>query len=567
MDPDIRTFIDDAYERAMKDIELITEKDLVRMLSLDPESEECEYLGRKARDIARVKVKNKAHVGTAFGIDYQPCAGNCRYCSFGKEWGLIQGEYYVPVEDIIPIIRTQLGRGYRSFTLRTTEFYDIDRLCDMARTIREQVPGKYCISANTGELNPEQCQKMYQAGFNSAYHAIHLSEGKDTNFRPDVRGTTMEVIMNSSLNLTTGIDPIGIEHTDEEIAERIVTLRKMRPKSMCSMKRINPKGTPVEGIPEVSDRRIAQVAAAIRFATDGGVSAVPMTRIAMDWGANSSSIGTGSNPRDSTHDIHTFGKWRSDQDALRYMFRDAGYDIDIPEKAECPICRSALRPIQKEFGKCSFCGKETDLVSGCDDGHKLCASCTEPVIRTEIKRVCMASDSKDPYAILMDILDVPIVFNRLVKFHVAIPAALVTAYCNAKGDRSDLSSLLDEAMWRGDHVPPKACGHWGTCGAAVSCGVFFSTVTGTSPLSEESFGRLHVLTGGCLTEIGENGGPRCCNRSTLSSLRRTVSFVKDELGVEMEWHDRVCDKQSWNKQCKGVKCPYNPSHRSRSLHD
>ena len=111
MDQGIRDFIDDAYDRAMKDTELITEQDLVRMLALDPESEECEYLGKKAREIARVKVKNKAQVGTAFGIDYQPCAASCRYCSFGKEWGLIEGEYYVPAEDIEEIIRDRLGHG------------------------------------------------------------------------------------------------------------------------------------------------------------------------------------------------------------------------------------------------------------------------------------------------------------------------------------------------------------------------------------------------------------------------------------------------------------------------
>ena len=68
MDEDTRRFIDDAFDRAMKDTELLTEKDLIRMLSLDPESEECGYLGSKAREIARVKAKNKAQVGTAFGL-------------------------------------------------------------------------------------------------------------------------------------------------------------------------------------------------------------------------------------------------------------------------------------------------------------------------------------------------------------------------------------------------------------------------------------------------------------------------------------------------------------------
>ena len=218
MDQAIRDFIDDAYDRAMKDTELITEQDLVRMLALDPESEECEYLGKKAREIARVKVKNKAQVGTAFGIDYQPCAASCKYCSFGKEWGLIEGEYYVPAEDIEEIIRDRLGHGYRRFTLRTTEYYDIDRLCDMARHIREHVPGKYFLSANTGELDAEKCRKMHEAGFNSAFHALHLREGTDTNFKPETRLATMKAIADSDLAFTSGIDPIGMEQVKASYA-------------------------------------------------------------------------------------------------------------------------------------------------------------------------------------------------------------------------------------------------------------------------------------------------------------------------------------------------------------
>lgn len=560
MDKDTRRFIDDAYERAMRDSALITRDDMVRMLSMDPESEECAYLGSKAREIARVKVKNRAQVSTAFGIDYQPCAASCNYCSFGKKWGLIEGEYYVPVEDIEAMIRDRMGHGFRRFTLRTTEYYDIDRLCDMARHIRASIPGRYMLSANTGELSPEQCRRMHEAGFDSAYHTLHLGEGRDTCFSPETRLATMCAVKDSELFLTCGVDPLGSEHTAEEIAEKLDIIRNLRPRSICSMKRVNPKGTPVGEIPEVSDRRVAQVAAVIRFASDGGVSAVPMTRIAMEWGATGTSVGTGANPRDDSHDARRFGEWRNDQDMFRYMFREAGYDVDIPERAECPICRSALTSMPKTFGRCGFCGRETDLVSACSDGHMLCASCTEPVIRAEIKRICMSSSSKDPYDILQEILKVPVVFGRVVKYHIAVPAAMVTAYCNSKGDRSVLSRMIDEAMRRGDHVPPKACGHWGTCGAAVSCGVFFSVVTDTNPLSEGLYGRLHVLTGTCLTNIGSTDGPRCCNRNTLTSMRTAVDFVRKELGVEMEWHDRICDKQSWNKQCIGPRCPYNPSH-------
>lgn len=226
----------------------------------------------------------------------------------------------------------------------------------------------------------------------------------------------------------------------------------------------------------------------------------------------------------------------------------------------CPLCGKTIDPVPKAEGVCSSCGRQTEIVASCSDGHSLCASCIEPVIRSEVKRICLASDSKDPYEILEAILGSPIVFGRTVKFHIALPAALVTAYNNASVTKLDLPEALDEAMRRGDYVPPKACGHWGTCGAAVSCGIFFSVVTGTTPLSGRMYASVNKLTGNCLIEIGDVFGPRCCNRNTLKAVRYAVGFVKDELGVEMEWHDRVCDKQAWNKQCLGSRCPFHPEH-------
>ena len=55
-----------------------------------------------------------------------------------------------------------------------------------------------------------------------------------------------------------------------------------------------------------------------------------------------------------------------------------------------------------------------------------------------------------------------------------------------------------------------------------------SVVTGTNPLSGRMYGRLHTLTGKCLTDIGSVDGPRCCNRNTLKTLKETVQFVKDD---------------------------------------
>ena len=325
MDQDFKEFVDRCFEVSARK-EDISRDDIIRMLGVSPDSEECGYLGSRARELAAIKSKNKATLGTPFGVDYVPCDASCRFCSFGTKWGLMEGQsYHIPVEDIIAMMKERMAAGYTGFTIRTTEFYPVDRLCEMARRIREEVPGDYKLGVNTGELTVEDCVRLKEAGYNSAYHTLHLREGIDTPFPPERRLRTMRAISESPLNLTCGVDPIGIEHTDEEIADIICTLRSFDPASICSMKRINAKGTPVGDLEEVSDRRIAQIAAIIRFASHRNVSAVPPSKIAMQWGASGTSIGTGANPRDSIHDPSTVGRWRFDHDKVRQDFLDCGY--------------------------------------------------------------------------------------------------------------------------------------------------------------------------------------------------------------------------------------------------
>lgn len=325
MNPDTIAFIDECFERSKEDPFQLSVDDMDRLLSIDPVSEECEYLGSKARKLASIRSKDSASIGTAFGLDYVPCKASCRYCSFGERWGLMKGEYYIPDEDVIRMIREQLEKGFRKFTLRTTEFYSVDRICALASKIRAEVDGRYVLSVNMGELSVEDARRLKESGVNNAYHTLHLREGIDTPFRPETRLRTMDNIKEGGLKLSSGVDPIGIEHTNREIAENIDAIRRMEPVSICSMVRINPKGTPVEGIPEISASRHAQIAAVIRFASKNNVAAVPPNFKAMMWGANGTSIGTGANPRDSVHDKDTVGQWRLSFEYTKRMFIEAGY--------------------------------------------------------------------------------------------------------------------------------------------------------------------------------------------------------------------------------------------------
>jgi len=327
MDLKVKLIIDKAKEAVLRD-EYVGKDTLLLLLSLDPMSEESKYLGSAGREIARVKAKNKGRIGSAFGMDLVPCKMNCKFCSLGEKWHLFDESYEFTHEEVIEEMKKIIRMGFYQFTIRTTEFYTVDRLCELGRKIRSEIPGKYFIGLNIGELTVEEATRLYEAGFTSAYHSLRLGEGTDTEFDPEVRKSTMEAIARSPLSLTTGLDPIGIEHTNEELVDRIELFRELNASTVCVMKRISVPGTPMEGIEMVSDERIAQITAVVRMASGGkwkNVAVSPPNMIALTYGANTFGINTGANPRFTKQKL---GKWTAFDHATAVQFlRDAGYDF------------------------------------------------------------------------------------------------------------------------------------------------------------------------------------------------------------------------------------------------
>jgi Biotin synthase and related enzymes len=325
MDKQMKDFIDGIKEKAMNDKDL-TRDELLKLFGLDPHSEECRYLGESARDVSRVKAKNKAKVGSSIGVDLHKCPINCTFCSLGEEWALFDEEYKVTIEEILQIIRDVIGKGFYQFTMRTTEFFPVDELCDIAKKIKAEFGQSVILNANTGELTLEEAKRLKEAGYTSAYHSLRLGEGKDTSIDPEVRKDTMRAIKEAGLRHACGLDPIGVEHTDEELADMLLFYRSISPGAICAMKRIAVKGTPKGELPEVSDIRIAQIAAVIRMASGGRniVSVHPPIMQALQWGANNIAIECGANPRRNRSDM---AKWEifGHDEAIKFL-ETAGYD-------------------------------------------------------------------------------------------------------------------------------------------------------------------------------------------------------------------------------------------------
>ena len=228
-------------------------------------------------------------------------------------------------------------------------------------------------------------------------------------------------------------------------------------------------------------------------------------------------------------------------------------------KENCLICGRPLeyRTVRQEM-TCSFCGETFLSNAACGAGHFVCDQCHSRKGLEAVKRICLEERSKDPIAIIQRIMRDPYIYMHGPEHHIMVGASLLTAYKNAGGD-ADLPVLLEEMTQRGGQVPGGTCGFWGCCGAAVSCGIFFSLIRSATPLSKEERGAANQATAKALTRIAKYGGPRCCKRDSFLSILSAAETLWEQTGIRLECIGKpvYCAFSAKNAQCLGETCPFS----------
>ena len=229
------------------------------------------------------------------------------------------------------------------------------------------------------------------------------------------------------------------------------------------------------------------------------------------------------------------------------------------QKDACLICGEALVYTTEQQEKvCAVCGRAFWSNAGCINGHFVCDACHSQNSLEQVISVCTRLDSKNPIEIAQRLFKEPSVHMHGPEHHVLAGASILTAYCNA-GGKMDLDNALQEMIARGKQIPGGACGFWGCCGAALSCGISCSILAEASPLSGEVWGKLNLLTSAVLTEVGKFGGPRCCKRDSFLAIRKTAELINESRQVKLEVpSEHHCIFYSKNKECLKEICPFFP---------
>lgn len=292
------------------------------------------HLLEKADSMSRALAANRGFIWGAIGIDSTPCDMGCTFCSHAAQWDAYKTSPPLTEEAILEKAGQLADGGADFVVLRTTQHYPLETLQRLGRLTRDRIGSDIHLVINTGEMSLETVRALKDSGFSMSYHVVRLREGQDTGHSVDMRMRTIENVLKGGLELQYLIEPLGPEHSAEEILTEARRARSLGASGTGVMARVPIMGTPLARLGQVSDSYLKRVTAVARLEyPDGGqhLCVHPPTPQTLRCGANTIIVEQAANPRDT---VSSLGPWREfDLPGARAVLRQAGLEVR-PAKTE-----------------------------------------------------------------------------------------------------------------------------------------------------------------------------------------------------------------------------------------
>lgn len=308
----------------------LTKEEAVQLLNIKNCSEEYHELLKTADLMTRKEFHNKAYIFSQIGLNASPCPMNCRFCSMAASNYVMGTKFQKTMADIEEIKETAdrlIKAGTHDLFLMTTADYPTDEYIAIGAEIKKILPEGVRLVANIGDFDKETAEKLIQAGFTGVYHIRRLGEGKDTDIKPERRIQTLHTIKDAGLELYYCVEPIGPEHTYDEIADEMFRAKEFGVEAMAAMRRTPVPGTPLADKGMITAAELTKIGAVTRLVTKPTRSmniheVTPMTLIA---GINQLYAEAGANPRDKVEDTSANRGYSVER--VIELFKDAEYEL------------------------------------------------------------------------------------------------------------------------------------------------------------------------------------------------------------------------------------------------
>ena len=243
-----------------------------------------------------------AEVHAQVGLNIAPCPKNCAFCAFAVRNKIFHEKIEIPADEAIRKAKEFETDGANAIYIMSTADYPFGKFIEISRDIRKSLRSETVLVANVGDFTPEQARQLKDTGFAGIYHAVRLGEGRDTTIPVERRLTTFKHAKEAGLLMGTCVEPVGNEHSVEELVEKTIITRDASPVYSGSARRIPIPNTEMEKYGIVSEARMAHILAVVRVALGhdipGNCTHEPNV-IGAAAGANLLWAEAGSNPRDT----------------------------------------------------------------------------------------------------------------------------------------------------------------------------------------------------------------------------------------------------------------------------
>jgi biotin synthase len=280
---------------------VLCRSELTYLLNLPVIGEDTYRVMAEAARVSKEVSGGRAEVHAQFAVNLAPCPCECLFCSFAKINGVFKSSTELTPEQAVAHARQFETDGANAVYLMTTATYPFGRFLEMATEVRARLKSETILIANVGDQNPKDAMRLRDAGFAGVYHAIRLREGKDTALSPEKRKQSIQNFQAAGLSVGTCVEPVGPEHTNEELADMIKFTASFNPAFSGAARRIAIPGTKIAERGTISEMRMAQIVAVTRLGMPrsvmGNCTHEPCTLGAIA-GANLFWAEAGANPRD-----------------------------------------------------------------------------------------------------------------------------------------------------------------------------------------------------------------------------------------------------------------------------
>lgn len=306
----------------------LTPEECVYFLNFNDAAPETWALRALAATRMRERTDNAGVIFAQIGVECSPCSADCEFCSFGSSHTSL-GTMRLSDDEIVQKTHDFCkDKDLFGLWLMTMDEYDLDYYLHVIRLVREHAPKETNLYSNVGDSSFEAFCKMKEAGIDGVYHICRLGEGKHTKIKPETRFETMSNAAKAGLTLLDAVEPIGPEHSAEELVQNIFASKKRKPIQTGAMKRIAVPGTPFEGKGEITHTRLSKIVAVqclamIELETLPWIGIHEPCEAGYYSGANLITAETGVNPRDTAKD--TSQSRGLDMDACRRALYEAGF--------------------------------------------------------------------------------------------------------------------------------------------------------------------------------------------------------------------------------------------------